>query len=237
GGKLALATVSSTVAALTATDVDTVVQLWAGVYAYYTSVGVTTAGYPLMDTQNCPFFDVGNSCTYDFFDKGYALFVYANPLPGGQNFTISGGYYTEWAGLGGMAGGPGCPLTAPPAITASTGTTASGQTFVSGVIYTITSGPNKNKVFGVEEPMYDLYLAEGGTGGFLGLPTSEVLLVASSGAHRQTFEGGALEYMPGTPPVVRQPVVLLTLAGAPMSKTAALNLRDTLTLTATPLDS
>jgi uncharacterized protein (TIGR03437 family) len=237
GGKLALATVSSTVAALTATDVDTVVQLWAGVYAYYTSVGVTTAGYPLMDTQNCPFFDVGNTCTYDFFDKGYALFVYTTPLPGGQNLTISGGYYTEWAGLGGIAGGPGRPLSAPTAITASTGTTASVQTFTSGAIYTITSGPNKNKVFGVEEPIYDLYLAQGGTAGFLGLPTSEVLLVASTGAHRQTFEGGALEYMPGSPPVVRQPVVLLTLAGAPMSKTATLNLGDTLTLTATPLDS
>ena len=237
GGKLALATVSSTVAALTAADVDTVVQLWAGVYAYYTAVGATTAGYPLMDTQNCPFFDLGNGCTYDFFDKGYALFVYANPLPGGENFTISGGYYTEWAGLGGMAGGPGRPLTVPTAITASTGSTASGQTFVSGVIYTITSGPNKNKVFGVEEPLYDLYLAEGGTGGFLGLPTSEVLLVASTGAHRQTFEGGALEYMTGSPPVVRQPVVSLTLAGAPMGKTATLNLGDSLTLTATALDS
>ena len=237
GGKLALATVSSTVAALTATAVDTVVQLWAGVYAEYTSIGVTTAGYPLMDTQSCPFFDAGNTCTYDFFDKGYALFVYTTPLPGGQNLTISGGFYTEWASLGGMAGGPGRPLTAPTAITASTGTTASVQTYTFGAIYTITSGPNKNKVFGVEEPMYDLYLAEGGTAGFLGLPTSDVLLVASTGAHRQTFEGGALEYMTGSPPVVRQPVVSLTLAGAPMSKTATLNLGDTLTLTATPLDA
>jgi uncharacterized protein (TIGR03437 family) len=236
GGKLALATVSSTVAALNSTSADTVVQLWAGVYAYYTSVGVTTAGYPLMDTQSCPFFDVSNTCTYDFFDKGYALFVYATPLPAGQNFTISGGYYTEWAGLGGIAGGPGRPLDAPTAVTAYTGTTASAQTFAFGVIYTIGSGPNKSEVFGVEEPIYDLYLAQGGAAGFLGLPTSEVLLVASTGAYRQTFEGGALEYMPGSPPVVRQPVVSVTLAGAPMGKTATLNLGDTLTLTATPLD-
>src|ERR1017187_6539840 len=100
-----------------------------------------------MDTQNCAFFDLGNSCTYDSFDKGYALFVYASPLAGGQNFTISGGYYTEWAGLGGIAGGPGRPLTAPTAITASTGTTATGQMYVFGAIYTITSGPNKGKVF------------------------------------------------------------------------------------------
>jgi uncharacterized protein (TIGR03437 family) len=236
GGKLALATVSSTVALPTATDVDTVVQLWAGVYAYYTSVGATTAGYPLMDTQNCPFFQVGNTCTYDFFDKSYALFVYTAPLPAGQNFTISGGYYTEWAGLGGIAGGPGRPLTAPAAVTASTGTTANAQTFAFGIIYTITSGSNKNKVFGVEEPMYDLYLAQGGPSGSLGLPTSDVLVVAATGAHEQTFEGGALEFMPGGPPVVRQPVQSVILTGAPQGITDNLNLGDTLTLTAATLD-
>jgi uncharacterized protein (TIGR03437 family) len=236
GGKLALATISSTVAPLTDVQDSTVVQLWAGVYAYYTSIGVTTAGYPLMDTQNCAFFDLGDSCTYDSFDKGYALFVYASPLAGGQNFTISGGYYTEWAGLGGIAGGPGRPLTAPTAVTASTGTTTTVQTYVFGAIYTITSGTNKGKVFGVEEPIYDLYLAQGGISGFLGLPTSEVLVVAATGVHRQTFEGGDLEYLPGGTPVVRQPVGFVTLAGAPLGKTAALNLGDTLTLTATTLD-
>jgi uncharacterized protein (TIGR03437 family) len=237
GVKFALATVSSSVAPLNATDVDTVVQLWGDVYAYYTSLGVTTAGYPLMDTQNCAFFDAANSCTYDFFDKGYALFVYTLSLAGGQNFTIQGGFYTEWTNLGGIAGGPGRPLEAQTAITASTGTTATEQTYAYGVIYTITSGPNKTKVFGVEEPMYDLYLAQGGPAGFLGLPTSDVLLVSSTGAHRQTFEGGALEYMPGGPPVVRQPVASVALTGAPLGKTATLNLGDTLTLVATPLDS
>jgi uncharacterized protein (TIGR03437 family) len=236
GVKLALATVSSTVAPLTETGVDTVVQLWAGVYAYYTSVGATTAGYPLMDTQTCAFFDVANTCSYDFFDKGYALFVYTYPLAGGQNFTISGGYYTEWAGLGGMAGGPGRPLNAPVAVTASTGTTASAQTYAFGVIYSIASGANKGKFFCVAEPMYDLFLAQGGTAGFLGLPTSDVVLIASTGAHRQTFEGGALEYLPGSPPVVRQPVATLLLTGAPLGKTDNLNLGDTVTLTATPLD-
>ncbi len=236
GGKLALATVSSTVAALSAADASTVVQLLAGVYAYYTSIGVTTAGYPLTDTQFCPSFDTVNACTYDSFDKGYALFAYAIPLPAGQNFTISGGFYTEWTGLGGAAGGPGRPLTAPTAITAPTGTTASMQTYADGAIYSVTSGPNKSKVFGVKEPIYDLYVAQGGAGGFLGLPTSEALLVASSGDYRQTFEGGALEYVPGSPPVVRQPVASVALAGAPMGQTDTLKLGDTLTLTATPLD-
>jgi uncharacterized protein (TIGR03437 family) len=231
GGKLALATASSTV------NPPIVVQLWAGVYAYYASVGATTAGYPLMDTQQCGFFDLNNSCTYDFFDKGYALFVYTAPVGGVLDFTISGSYYTEWTTLGGIAGGPGRPLTAPTAVTASTGTTATVQTYASGAVYTITSGPNKNQVFGIAEPIYDLYVAQGGTGGFLGLPTSNLLVVASTGTYRQTFEGGDLEYTPGSPPVVRQPVAAVQLTGAPTGVTATLNLGDTLTLTATPIDS
>jgi uncharacterized protein (TIGR03437 family) len=236
GGKLALVTVSPTVASLTDAQDITVVQLWAGIYAYYSSIGVTTAGYPLMDTQNCAFFSYGNSCTYDSFDKGYALFVYASPLPGGTNFTISGGYYTQWAALGGVEGGPGRPLTAPTAVTASTGTTANVQTYAYGAIYTITSGPNKNDVFTVAEPIYDLYVAEGATVGYLGLPTSNVLLVSSTGAYQQTFEGGTLEYLPGSAPVVRQPVASVQLAGANVGTTVTLNLGATLTLTATPLD-
>ena len=227
GVKLALATASATV------DSSTVVQLWAGVYTYYTSVGAATAGQPLMDTQSCPAFDMVNGCTYDFFDKGYALFAYTS----GQTFTISGSYYTEWSGLGGMAGGPGRPLTAPTSITAWSGTTADAQTFIAGAIYSITSGPNKAKVFIVAEPIYTLYNAQGGPGGFLGLPTSDVLVVASTGVYQQPFEGGTLEYTPGSPPVVRLPVASVTLAGAPMGKTDTLNLGDTLTLTATPVDS
>ena len=86
------------------------------------------------------------------------------------------------------------------------------QTYVFGAVYTIASGTNKGKVFCVEEPIYDLYLAQGGISGFLGLPTSEVLLVASTGAYQQTFEGGALEYTPGSPPVVRPPTWAVSCA-------------------------
>ena len=230
GVKLALATASTTV------DGPTVVQLMSDVYAYYTSVGANTAGYPLMDSQACAPFDMVNACTFDTFDKGYALFVYKVAFAGGTNFAISGGYYTEWAGLGGVAGGPGRPLTAPTATASPTGTTANAQTFVFGAIYTITSGPNKNKVLSVVEPIYDAYLAQGGPGGFLGLPTSDVFLVATTGIHRQTFEGGSLEYTAGGPPVIRPPVASISVTGATIGKTLDLNLGDTLTLTATPVD-
>ena len=60
----------------------------ADLYAYYTTVGAGTAGLPLYDTLTCPPIDQTNSCTYDFFDKSYALFAYHVPLATGQNFTI-----------------------------------------------------------------------------------------------------------------------------------------------------
>ena len=57
---------------------------------------------PDMDTQTCPFFDQNNSCTFDIFDKGVALFVYKAPVFASQTqFTISGVFYTKWAALAG----------------------------------------------------------------------------------------------------------------------------------------
>ena len=211
-----------------------VVQLYSGVYAYFTTVGVTSAGYPLMDTQNCPAQTGGNSCTYDFFDKGYGLFVYATALATGQNFTVSGTIYTTWTGLGGIAG-PGAAIDVAAAITASTATTATQQAFVNGTLYSITSGANKAQVFGVLGTIYGLYVASSGPAGTLGLPTSAEF-VLSSGIHRQNFEGGALEYTPGGTPVELAPVASVALAGAG-GASVTLALGATLTITATPYSS
>ena len=97
-----------------------------------------------------------NSCTYDFFDKSYALFAYHAPLLTGQNFTIrnlAGStsilFYTAWTASGGITG-LGRPVDVETAITAAivppatTGTTATYQTYLNGAIYSITSGLNKN---------------------------------------------------------------------------------------------
>jgi hypothetical protein len=124
GVTFALVTVSATAPPLSnGTPAPAVVQLYSGVYAYFNTVGVLTAGYPIMDAQNCPAQTNGNACTYDLFDKGYGLFVYLTALSTGQNFTVSGGFYTEWTNLGGI-NGPGPPVDVTAAITASTGTTA-----------------------------------------------------------------------------------------------------------------
>ncbi|MBZ5626251.1 MAG: hypothetical protein LAQ69_47340 [Acidobacteriia bacterium] len=235
GVKLALATISPTVAPSTDGSVISVVQILSPLYVYYSTVGATTAGYPLMDSQNCPFFDPANSCLYDLFDNGYALFAYANPLATGQNFTIRQAFYTDWTKLGGISG-PGRPVDVETAITASTATTATVQTYAYGAIYSISSGINKGKTFGVVEPLYDLYVSQNGPTGTLGLPSSEVVQVSTS-VFRQTFEVGALQYTSSGGPTVLLPVATVGLVGGPAGNSQTLSLGQTLSVTAVPTSS
>jgi len=72
-----------------------VVQFPPELYSFYSSTGANTAGYPLMDTQLCPGFDTANFCTYNLFDKGYALFSYNVSLANGQNFSVGGASLTK----------------------------------------------------------------------------------------------------------------------------------------------
>jgi uncharacterized protein (TIGR03437 family) len=229
GAKLALATASPTAPS---TGSGGVVQLLAELYAYYTTVGATTAGLPLYDTLGCPAM-ADNSCTYDIFDKGYALFAYHVSLPAGQNFTVRNTFYTEWTARGGI-GGLGRPIDAETAVTASTATTATSQAFLGGAIFTISSGANNGKTFTVAVPIYDLYNTLGGPVGSLGVPVSAEITL-SSGVHRQTFEGGILEYTPGNNPVQRVPVASVAVSGVQGGSAITLNLGDSLTLTATPM--
>ena len=235
GAKLALATASPTVAPSGDISNPGVVQLYADLYAYYTTVGATTAGLPLYDTLSCPAIDATNSCTYDIFDKGYALFAYRSALATGQNFTIRNSFYTEWNTRFGISG-IGLPIDVETAVTASTKTTATAQTFTNGAIYVISSGVNNTKVFSVLKPILDLYVSSGGPAGTLGLPTTAEL-VLSSGVHRQTFEGGILEFTPGSDPTQRFPVASIVITGAQPGATISLNLGDNLTLSANPISA
>ena len=247
GAKLALATVSPTAPPIGDGTVIGVVQLFGDLYAYYSTVGASVAGLPLYDTLQCPPIDQTNSCTYDLFDKSYALFAYSQPLLSGQNFTIrnvAGStsilFYTEWTARGGISG-LGRPvdaestITAFPVAPATTGTTATTQPFVYGAIYSITSGLNRNTLFTVTQPIYGVYVSALGPAGSLGLPTTNEI-VLSNGDHRQTFEGGVIQYTPGgSGPVIRPPVSSVVLSGAPLGSTLNLNLGQSVTLTATPM--
>ena len=239
GAKLALVTLSPSAPGGDGTTTNLIAQMNADIYAYYTTVGAATAGLPLYDTQNCPAFD-GNACSYDIFDKGYALFVYRASLVAGQNFTIRNSFYTEWSAHGGVSG-LGRPIDVETAFTPAVVTppraSATYQTFLNGAVYVISSGVNNTKAFTVLSPIYDLYVASGGAAGSLGVPVSQEI-VLSSGVHRQSFEGGILEYTPGSGGPTQRPLVTsVAITGASAGATVAMNLGDSLTLTATPLSS
>ena len=221
---------------------QSVVQIYGPEYAYYLTVGASTAGYPLSDTLACPSFDPSNSCMFQFFDKSYALFVYANALLSGvSDLTVRQGIYTEWMALGGVTG-IGRPISVETAVTATViapatkGSTATAQTFSAGAIYSITAGSSSGQVHGVSEPFYDMYVADGGPTGPLGLPISEVIVNTVTGLRKQNFEGGVLQYTPGGNVGTQYPVKTVTLTGAAPGTTVTLSLGQTLTLTATPMD-
>ncbi len=204
-----------------------VFQVWAGMYSYYTSLGVSTVGYPTMDSVNCPTV-AGNACVYQSFSNSYVLFTYTVAINGTQNFSVSGTNYTYWVSAGGISGiGPA--TSAETSVTSSAGTAATMQSFAQGAIFTISSGTYTSSVFTVKAPIYSLYAGSGSYSGTLGFPTSNEIELAD-GTRRQTFEGGSIEYAPGSSPVYRYPVNTIVL-GAP-STSIRLTQGATLTIAA-----
>jgi uncharacterized protein (TIGR03437 family) len=214
-------------------------QEQAAMFTFYSATTAATAGYPTIDTTNCPAIitsqDSNNSCRYQLFDKDYALFTYAAVLllPS-QTFSIADPFYTLWATLGGIAGNNGFalgpPLTAQTAVTSFSGSKATLQTYDRGAIYNITSGTLSGRLLAVKEPVYDLYVVSGLQGGLLGLPTTGEL-IEPNGMREQMFEGGAIEYDPATlVATLLSPVGSVSIRP---STSAQLNLGGTLNVTAT----
>src|SRR6266849_630580 len=210
-------------------DFPAVVQMYPPLYSYYTSVGPTAAGYPKTDTLNCPtvLSAPGDSCQYQLFDKPYALFVYKSSVPlGGTNFATRDPYYTKWQSLGGISS-VGPAIGAEQSITSSAGATATVQIFDQGMVVNTTSGLLSGRLVGIGQTVYSLYAASRTYAGVRGLPTADEITLPS-GRHRQTFEGGAIEYDPGGPPVLRFSVHDVQIAAAATKIT--LNLGGSLTL-------
>lgn len=242
GVTYALASLSPTISSTQADgSVVSVVQIWGPIYSYFTSLGgVGTVGYPLADTAACPYFNPANSCVYQLFDKGYALFAYASPLvSGASNFDITGTLYTQWTKSGGLSG-LGRPITAQTTVTASTGTTATSQTYSAGVIYSLTSGTYKGQTFAVAEPLYDLFVSANGIAGKLGMPIGNAVALANGSGLEQFFEGGTLSTNSSGTGGVQLPIAGVAINGAPTvapGTSISMNLGATLSLTAVPYDT
>jgi uncharacterized protein (TIGR03437 family) len=214
---------------------ESVFQVWANLYAYYSSVGVTTAGYPTMDTDSCRA-TTDYPCTWSLFSNSYALFAFSTALPasgdfaGGSQFAVYGSFYTKWAALG-WTNGLGAATSAQTSVTSVSAVTATAQTYASGAIFLYTSGLNSGKYFAVATPIYTTYLTLGGYA-VLGFPTSDETTL-STGVHRQSFEKGAIEYTPGSDPTMQQSIASIALSGTGIiSSAVAMSLGDSLTVTA-----
>jgi uncharacterized protein (TIGR03437 family) len=173
--------------------VDDVYQLRATMWAYYSSVGSATAGYPVMDTQSCPI-ATDNPCTYQLFDKNYGLFVFEKNLGllVGTNLSLRDPFYTRWMSAGGIRSlGP--PLTAETALTSIlSAATATAVSFQQGILLNTTSGLQNGRLFLVGQPFFDVYTAAGGPADRLGFPIGDAQTLAD-GTRRQAFEGGILQ--------------------------------------------
>ena len=217
--------------ALPADESDPIFQLTPGVWSYYSSIGPATAGFPTMDAAACPYFEATNSCYYALFTNNYAIFAYTTSLSTAQNFYIRNLFYTRWAALGGMSG-PGRPVDVETAATSSANTPGTMQTYANGVVYNFTSGLLSGKTYGVTGAIFNLYQVNGLHLGFLGFPTGDEITLAS-GLHRQSFQGGVIEWNPGADPSLRWPVAGVALRGvATGAGPVKLNLGETLQVTA-----
>ncbi|MEO7143268.1 MAG: hypothetical protein ABI165_07155 [Bryobacteraceae bacterium] len=234
-GKYAL--VKSTTADISPNSIDPVEQVLPAMYAFYTSVGPNTAGFPTNDTQTCPpLSNPSNSCLYQLFDKNYALFVYQTGVLSGQNFSVADPYYTKWSTLGGI-GVFGPAASAQTAVTSSLGSAATLQSFDQGAIFNITSGTLSGRLVAVAPPVYTAYVAAGSYQGQFGFPANAPVLLPN-GDYSQSFEsGGSIEYNPNSPggaPIVHFPIGGLSVT--PSASPVKLNLGATFTLTASVFD-
>ncbi len=228
GGRLAL--VKANTSTTIVDEQSGVFQVLALLYANYSAVGVGTAGYPTMDTALCANTTAG-TCYWQLFDKQHALFSYSSVLANGsQNFSVKDPYYTRWQNAGGIAV-LGAATSAETAATSLAGSAYTVQSFQNGLIFSITSGTLSGREVVVVPPVTMTYLANGGPGGFLGLPTGPAVSIGNN-RFRQTFEGGAVDYDSTGTATVRLPVHSIALNPGPATLTLKLN--DTVSVTAVP---
>ncbi|MGI8988632.1 MAG: Ig-like domain-containing protein [Bryobacteraceae bacterium] len=208
-----------------------VYQVLGDIYPYYSSLGEATAGFPAGSEMHCPVINA-IQCTYQNFSMSTTLFAFQTPNSNGQNVSVDGAFYTKWMALGGVGGVLGIPLGDDAAVTSSFKTTANVQTFTGGAIYSITSGALNGQTFAVIEPSYDVYQSYSGPTGILGFPTSDNILSTGGptmGLNHQSFEGGTLQFMTGSTPVLVAPVTEVQLSPPGPLR---LNLGDTVPVSA-----
>lgn len=186
------------------------------IYAIYTqsSVGVSMAGFPKIDTQRFFVPGPGNtfiSGSYQTFDKNFGIFVWdLPPLEGSteNRFNLADPIFTRWNSIGFDQLGP--PVISSVTATSRFGTAGTYQVFNNGAIYVLTSGALSGRLIFVRKSVQALYAQNQGPAGFLGLPLSDETILAD-GRRRQTFEGGTIEYALNGIPVLKNAINTISI--------------------------
>jgi len=120
----------------------------------------------------------------------------AAPTEQACGYALSGPIWNKWTAMGGEKGLLGCPLARESAALPSpTGSAGREVTFGAGegsAIFWHTSGPRAGQTYAVIGCAWRLYFQFGGSGGWLGLPTSDAINTADG--KLQAFEGGSIAY-------------------------------------------
>jgi hypothetical protein len=118
--------------------------------------------------------------------------------PGGEacGYALSTPIWNKWTAMGGEKGSLGCPQARESAALPSPAGSAGREvTFGAGegaAIFWHASGPRAGQTYVVIGCAWRLYFQFGGSGGWLGLPTSDA--VNTPDGKLQAFEGGSIAY-------------------------------------------
>jgi uncharacterized protein (TIGR03437 family) len=206
-------------------------QVYSDIYSFYSSPAIlNAAGYPAGDTAACPPNGFGK-CDYQFFTNNYVIFAYSTPAV--VTFPVADPAFTEWNSAGGIGGSLGAATGIAAPISSVAKTAGTQQTFVNGAVFSYPAGTASPSTYAVSGSIYNAFALAGGYSS-LGFPTTEEVTL-TSGLHRQVFEGGRIEWTPGSSPTVLFPIGEIDIANA--SAGLNLNVGATATLSALVYDT
>ena len=194
----------------------TAFQMCCQILAVHTSIGSFTgrAGYPIGDPIPAAPSPVDNAANLlQNFEGGHVIIFIQSGAYGGQTFFIRDPYVSLWRVTPALA----LPISQEHDTASKFSTAATQQDFQGGVIVQITSGSRRNQIYTVSGVMYQKYFQMGATSSFLGYPIGDEFTL--SGRQRQNFEGGYLDYVPGSgqPAEAHAPVASVVLDATPLN--------------------
>ncbi len=197
-------------------SLDMAFQMCCQILTVHNAIGSFTGkiGFPVSDPISGPQWPPdGTLSLQQNFEGGHVILLHQGGAFHGQAFFIRDPYVSKWRVTPALS----IPISQERDTASRFSTTATQQDFLGGVIVLITSGARKDKIFTVSGPIYARYFELGGIGSFLGYPIGDETTI--SGRQRQDFEGGLIEFVPGSglPAEARAPVASVVIDATPLN--------------------